>query len=58
MNGDAHGFQFRLEQRPRTDEVYVCPHRLEAVNVGPCYAAVVDVTDDDDLQPSMRPFTS
>mgnify|MGYP000152266971 CR=1 FL=1 len=50
MDGDAHGFQFRLEQRPRADEVDVGAHRLEAVNIGTGNAAVVDIADDDDLQ--------
>ena len=50
MDFDAHGFQFRLEQCPRTDEVDVSTHGLEAVDIGAGDAAVVDITDDDDLQ--------
>ena len=50
MDFDAHGFQFRLEQCPRADEVDVSAHGLEAVDIGAGDAAVVDITDDDDLQ--------
>ena len=50
MDFDTHSFQFRLEQRPRTDEVDVSPHGLKTVNIGTSYATVVDIADDDDFQ--------